>query len=224
MKPFSQLPRTPCRLPDSVHRQLNMYALAASAAGVGALALVQPAGARIIYTPANRVIGDGSVLDLNHNHRVDFRFHSQFHILASSSSSQLSVFPVGTNNRIWGTGQYAAALGTGVRIESSIKKLRREHDLMGRWIWTYGSAYALGQWPYVKQGYLGLKFYVKGKAHYGWARLSMSSRGYPWATLTGYAYETIPNRPIITGKTKGPDVITLEPGSLGRLAEGSARR
>jgi hypothetical protein len=41
------------------------------------------------------------------------------------------------------------------------------------------------------------------------------------ATLTGYAYETVPNKPIIAGKTKGPDVITLEPGSLGRLAQGS---
>jgi hypothetical protein len=35
------------------------------------------------------------------------------------------------------------------------------------------------------------------------------------ATLTGYAYETIPNKPIITGKTKGPDVITLDPATLG---------
>ena len=42
------------------------------------------------------------------------------------------------------------------------------------------------------------------------------------ATLTGYAYETVANKPIITGKTKGPDVITMQPdirpGSLGGLA------
>jgi hypothetical protein len=42
------------------------------------------------------------------------------------------------------------------------------------------------------------------------------------ATLTGYAYETIPNKPIITGKIKGPDVITLEPATLGRLAQGAS--
>jgi hypothetical protein len=29
--------------------------------------------------------------------------------------------------------------------------------------------------------------------------------------LTGYAYETIPNRPIITGKTKGPDADSIAP-------------
>jgi len=34
------------------------------------------------------------------------------------------------------------------------------------------------------------------------------------ATLTGYAYETIPNKPIIAGKTKGP--ATLERLALGR--------
>jgi len=40
------------------------------------------------------------------------------------------------------------------------------------------------------------------------------------ALLTGYAYETIPNKAIITGKTKGPDMITVQPGSLGALAAG----
>jgi hypothetical protein len=43
--------RAPSKLSDSVHHQLNMYALAASAAGVGILALAQTAEAKIIYTP-----------------------------------------------------------------------------------------------------------------------------------------------------------------------------
>jgi len=42
------------------------------------------------------------------------------------------------------------------------------------------------------------------------------------ATLTGYAYETIPNKPIIAGKTHGPDVITLQDASLGHLARGAS--
>ena len=40
--------------------------------------------------------------------------------------------------------------------------------------------------------------------------------------LTGYAYETVPNKPIITGKTTGPDVITLDPATLGHLAQGAS--
>jgi len=43
--------RTPVHLSDSVHRKLDMYALAARTAGVGVLALVQPTEAKIIYTP-----------------------------------------------------------------------------------------------------------------------------------------------------------------------------
>jgi len=31
------------------------------------------------------------------------------------------------------------------------------------------------------------------------------------ATLTGYAYETIPNKAIIAGKTKGLHVVTVQP-------------
>jgi hypothetical protein len=72
---------------------------------------------------------------------------------------------------------------------------------------------------------LGLKFVVHGKVHYGWARLSITlghHRQYDdvSGTLTGYAYETVPNKPIIAGQTKGPDVITVQPGTLGRLARG----
>jgi hypothetical protein len=47
-------PRKTTNLPESLHQQLNMYALAAGAAGVGVLALAQPADAKIVYTPAHK--------------------------------------------------------------------------------------------------------------------------------------------------------------------------
>jgi hypothetical protein len=84
-----------------------------------------------------------------------------------------------------------------------------------------------GRWDNVNNRYLGVKFTINGKVHYGWARLSVTNLKDKFritATLTGYAYETIPNKPIIAGKTKGPDVVTAQPetvpGSLGRLALG----
>jgi hypothetical protein len=46
-------PRKTANFSRSIHQQLNMYALAAGAAGVGVLALAQPAEAKIVYT-ANR--------------------------------------------------------------------------------------------------------------------------------------------------------------------------
>jgi hypothetical protein len=43
-------PRKTANFSRSIHQQLNMYALAAGAAGVGVLALAQPAEAKIVYT------------------------------------------------------------------------------------------------------------------------------------------------------------------------------
>jgi hypothetical protein len=40
--------------------------------------------------------------------------------------------------------------------------------------------------------------------------------------LTGYAYETISGKGIIAGKTKGPDVTTVLPATLGHLAAGAS--
>ena len=75
-------------------------------------------------------------------------------------------------------------------------------------------------WLKVSQDYLGLKFVIKGKVHFGWARVKMGgleNTDY----ITGYAYETIPNKAIVTGKTKGTEE---QAGSLGALATGTARR
>jgi len=84
-----------------------------------------------------------------------------------------------------------------------------------------------GQWMYTKNRYLGLQFTINGHIHYGWARVAVTrGTGHQkfsiLATLTGYAYETIPKKPITTGKTKGPDVVTLEPATLGRLGQGAS--
>jgi hypothetical protein len=77
------------------------------------------------------------------------------------------------------------------------------------------------RWQGLKNRYLGFRFAIKNKAHYGWARVSVSA--WPFAaTLTGYAYETIPNKPIIAGKTKGTDVVTVQPASLGHLVIGAS--
>jgi hypothetical protein len=67
-------PRKTVTLSSQVQNRLNSYALVASAAGVGALALAQPAEAEIVYTPANVKVqvGGGFPLDLNHDGIVDF--------------------------------------------------------------------------------------------------------------------------------------------------------
>jgi hypothetical protein len=73
-------PRKPACLSQSVHNRLNMYALAASAAGVTLLALAPPSEAEIIYTKAQHVIPKGGHynLDLNHDGKTDFRFVDRY--------------------------------------------------------------------------------------------------------------------------------------------------
>jgi hypothetical protein len=73
-------PRKTAHLSEPAHHQLNMYALAAGAAGVGVLALTQPVEAKIVYTPAHRVIGPDSryLLDLNHDGITDFTIANSY--------------------------------------------------------------------------------------------------------------------------------------------------
>jgi hypothetical protein len=76
-----------------------------------------------------------------------------------------------------------------------------------------------------------------GKPINGWARLNVNVQPHNLgitATLTGYAYETIPGKSIVAGRTKGPEVDfvpdpsltspipgTPRPASLGMLALGA---
>lgn len=226
-------PRSPANLSKSVHHQVTMYALAASAAGVGVLALAQSAEAKIVYTKTHVVIGTNHIyeLDLNHDGIADFKIdnHSFF---TDTIVATLSAFPAQANNAVVGkqpgvgSPYYAYALLPGARIGP-------KQPFSGAWMaWSDGANRA-GQWANVRGRYLGLKFLIKGKIHYGWARLNVTvGQSKISATLTGYAYETIPNKPIIAGRTKGPEdgnegpeaalsAPAPKPASLALLALGS---
>ena len=221
-------PRTMSKLSESTCRLLESYTLAATAAGVGVLALARPSEAKIVYTPAHHIIKTGTSynLDLNHDKVVDFTLKD---VAASDTDSAwwtLSASPAkGNGARGFQTLQrfpWASALKPGAVIGGN--KQYFPGKVMAFAIATEGgSTFVEGSWVNVEQRCLGLKFYIGKKVHYGWARFNVSPKvGSITATLTGYAYETIPNRPIIAGKTEGSDVVTVEGASLGRLAQGSA--
>ena len=213
--------RTPRELSESLLQQLSAYAIAATSAGVGMLALAGSAQAKIVYTPANKRIVNGTILDLNHDHKADFRFGTLVTQTDSGGGTFWSVSPVGSKNRIWGKAASASALSSDVLVGPNKQKFRPGHDFTAKWQAGWWGSSSSGQWRNVSQAYLGLKFFIEGKAHYGWASLNRSA--YPaYATLIGYAYETIPNKPILTGKTKGPDATALEPASLGHLSRGAS--
>jgi len=211
-------PRKTVQLSNSLHQRLNAYALAAGAAGVGALALASPANAEIVYTPTHVIIGPNHriFIDLDNDSDHDFVFKESVYRSSRGNSNELvlrvTVAYHGNGIRLANGGPFASAIPAGVRIGGGTSSFaaapRVERDYYGTH--TGGSGRCFGPWTNVKNHYLGLKFISQGQVHYGWARLSVTCTALVGkhlirGLLTGYAYETIPNKPIIAGKTIGPE-------------------
>jgi hypothetical protein len=226
MKGFTQLGGESSGFSESFRRRLDSYALAAGAAGVSLLALAEPSAAEIVYTRIHKVIanGDSYKLDLNHDGTTDVTLQNKyFHYCTHTdnyckTSQTLTAILAGTNKAVHNS-YGAVAMKPGMRIGAR-DALRGGAERM-----VYCNpmfSYPSGSWINVRNRYIGIKFKINRETHYGWARLSVQVQ-LPLtitATLTGYAYETIPDKPILAGETKGADVITVQPASLGRLAAG----
>jgi hypothetical protein len=226
--------KKPAPVSAALEKRLLSYAAAASAAGVGMLALAQPAEARIVYKPAHVKILDSShYLVLNGDGIPNFLISNAYFTSPGSGGlqAQLLVEAVGRKSFVETSASSrilaAAALEPGAKIPPAHGShgfkaggfmLRFTLEIPG------GSTY-LGKWREAKDRFLGLKFQQSGKTHYGWARFNMTDNRLCAAILTGYAYETVPNKPIIAGKTEGPSDRQndqLQPVTLGHLARGSS--
>jgi hypothetical protein len=193
------------------------------------LALARPAEGRIVYTHTLKKIVNGLAIDLNHDGIADFSLSFSRKTNGNGSwTIYLQAVPAGTN-RVLGMsarGRFASDLASGATIGSQ-QNFASGRKVMVTLGYSHGTSACFGPWV-DKKRYLGFKFDIKGETHYGWARLGVwcdqiFGSGKIFGHLRGYAYETVPNKPIVTGKTKGPDVITLEPGSLGALAAGALK-
>jgi hypothetical protein len=219
MKLSPRPPRKPFSLSDSVNRQLNLYAIAAGAAGVGILATTQAAQAEIVYRKVHVSIGahwPGYWIDLNNRGIHNF---------------WLAYWACGTETPV-GCISVQASRGLGSSVEVAqygpfimARALRRDARIpTGSFLWGAPMVIGSGAWYNVKNRYLGLKFRFKGRTHYGWARMSVSGpAGQLKGTLTGYAWETIPEKPIFAGETKDADYSMKQsqrPATLGGLALG----
>jgi hypothetical protein len=168
-------------------------------------------------------------LDLNHDGVNDLSFT----IGAAADSSFLFAYNLRTNGVAGEVQDYrfAAALKPGADIDGGRKFLTgpKPDMLWGDWA-SSGGGGSTGRWKNANDRYLGVKFSIKGKIHYGWVRLRVSRID---AVITGYAYETIPGKAIIAGRTKGPNdgveqsdaavlvVPIRQSATLGLLALGS---
>jgi hypothetical protein len=237
--------RISSNLRTSVHHQLNMYALAATAGGVGILGVTHAAEAKIVYTPTSvSIVGPRGFynLDLNHDGITDFTVFNTTNYNTDQAFWELGAKPAPGNAAI-GTIAYRGfpvslrALPRGARIGAG----DRFYHTAGKMASFYvgGGGYSShGNWVNVSNRYLGLKFQINGTIHYGWARLTVQVLTHPVrinALLTGYAYETTPNKAIAAGRTHGsgesraklPSPIPMAKpaqthASLGLLAMGSS--
>jgi hypothetical protein len=211
-------PRKTANLSDSVQQQLNKYALAAGAAGVGALVLGQSAEAKVVYTPADESITPNHTiaLDLTNNGAIDFRFTDK-HLRSSQGfdhTGVLSIAPGGQGNNIEGyyrfSRHYASALHAGISIGPGAQ-FTHAPKVMATVFSDTGRVRELsnscdGPWSKATNRYLWLEFRINGEVHFGWARLNVRCQGTEVsALLTGYAYETVANKAIVAGQTEGRD-------------------
>lgn len=240
MKPASHTARAPFQLSSTLHQNLTAYTLSAAAAGVALMAVSPPAEAEIVFTPVNGQIAGGSkyALDLNHDGVIDFTITNDLHLSTTPFGDDLNISPAVNGNGVWqGTRERynqpaAAALRAGVPVGSGKPFIFKNVNM------AYASLTAItyvsgGPWKNATNRFLGLKFLINGEVHFGWARLTVladSHREAVRATLTGYAYETVANQPILTGQISGTEEeSSLKPVSgsqskvqLGLLALGSS--
>jgi hypothetical protein len=209
----------PCALNDRLNQRLLAYMAAAGAAGVSMLALTQSADAKVVYTPASRAITSGSRLDLNNDGIPDYGFHGNFELCGTCGYFLVK----GINFNMTMSGAQPLASGVSVGPDG---KFRNGIGIMIDWCSCSGNPNTGGPWLGVQDEYMGFEFNIKGAAHFGWARFSVTDKGA--ITLTGYAYETISLKPIVTGDTGADDEESAEKpdadSALGQLALGAAGR
>jgi hypothetical protein len=229
-------PRRSISLSPSLRTKLDSYCLAAGATGFGLAALASPLQAEVVFTPAHQEIGrNGVFIDLNHDGIQDFEmFQAEFF----ARSGGVLVSSLGAN-RVLSTGQrgWVSNLAAGYRVGPNSLKFQPGGTFSSKWgpaklLYdcqdNSGFETCVGPWDKTQNAYVGFQFSIAGQTHYGWARLKQSVPSFyeVHTYLTGYAYETIPNKPIVTGKTSGPsDQSATRPESssatLGMLSAGS---
>jgi hypothetical protein len=220
---------------ESLNKRLTSYVAAAGATGVCLLVTAASAKAHIVYTPTYTTFSGGTFgfpglsLDLNHDGIADFYLGN----FCATSGVWCAAGAQSPNDVLLSAGSFlgypfAAALTVGKSIGPS-----GAFGAAGVMIATANGACTAAPFCGLKGRFLGLKFSIRGKTHFGWARLN--SNGGSSVTLTGYAYETVPNKPIRAGQTgpvvggaslpelhrATPATATLQRATLGVLALGS---
>ena len=223
----------------TVESHLNVYSISALVAGVGLLALAQPAEGEVVVTHVNVPIC-GATVDLNKDGKPDFSFPCYGSFYEHTFYVKMMVAPLTGGKAVGGArksaGPYASALSSGAKIGPSahfsssvgIEQLLIERSSGGQsgGSTTSGRYCLVGQWGNKGSRYLGVKFLINGQTHYGWIRMSVTRHDHHAQSLNGtiteFAYETTANKAITAGATKDIAVSVAKPDQLTKKPDGAA--
>lgn len=234
-------------LSETIEHRTKLYSIAAAAAGVSILAMVQPAEGEVVVTRKNipipvSVYGGHQYLvpiSLNNDGITDFSF-SLYSFAYHSFFQDLTVTPVEGGAIVGAAGpkgvSYASALVRGAKIGPSAhfsSQGRADVEVARGFNFssTHYSRKLYGNWGGSPANrYLGVRFLIDGATHYGWIRLTVNTQPHTFsATITGYAYETVANKRILAGisakdsasSQAEPNAENVGQPSLGMLALGA---
>jgi hypothetical protein len=247
MKSSLQAQRLPPALPETLARRLNSYALAAAAAGVSVLACSQGAEAKVVTKRIGTHLEGNSYYFFNPaGQNVAFHVNASFLNHGPTSFWNRVFLQAQTTGAFFVSGpqQLPAALRAGSKIGPG--RHFAKGPSYGGLLFTYGNYgggtknHHKGNFKFDKIEFVGFKFSMSGKEHFGWLRVKITVNSvYTITDLIDYGYETIPGKAIRAGQTKGmtdqsgeedfgPDAsLTIpisdkpQPASLGMLALGA---
>jgi hypothetical protein len=207
--------------PQPISHHLAKRLLAYATVAGTASACSSHAAAEVIYTPIQRHVRSSFFIDLNHDGLEDFQIYSSL----LSGAGIVKVLPA-RGNRILAAGpdqcflDNAAAPLPGGAVIGPGKPFQASATCMA--YLAYGALSSGGLWKEAEHRYLGLAFEIDGTEHFGWARLSLSKFLFNnTAEIEGYAYETIPGKPIIAGDQGNATEASAASATLGALAAGA---
>jgi hypothetical protein len=232
---------------NNLNLHISQYSLAAAVAGVSMLALVQPAAGEVVVTKKTIPIPmspfgmpETVEISMTNNGVNDFEFNlyndsivdARLLLVGGARQQNGVIASYPTTNLT----TYASILARGEQIgpsanffSYSIRPLVEGSQTSG------GRRQIRGHWGgNPKNHYLGVRFQMNGQTHYGWIRLTVTTNAekngpFLSAKITGYAYETVANKPIKAGTAATPTAEVREPRnvphqvgpSLGMLAAGA---
>lgn len=234
MTRLSSIQPGPSPLSEKIDHRLAIYGMAAAAASVSILALSQPADGEVVITNTNISFRGQVSLDLNSDGVPDVKFNFIKTYGHYVGLGILSAAPAAPGGGIVENGNYASALMRSAKIGPSAHfgGSSLQYVLVEERNCVSSVCSSAGKWGGNHPNrFLGVKFQINGKTHYGWVRITVltNSQDILAGTITEYGYETIPNRRLLAGlKSKNAqipparDSKVTRGASLGMLALGAS--